>query len=155
MTEVPKKKKRRSGSPTQRTLKLLRKQSWICHVVEKWVGPRGPGGKRIDAFGFGDILAMRPGSIALVQTFNASDLQRHIDKVKALATFQQWHAAGGLVIFVAWRKLKASNSFGYTWKPRVFTTGPMSGYEQRLISSLTRSAPNVRFEPGSSKNPQK
>lgn len=47
---------------TQRTLKALRDNGWSAHVVEKWIKiPNIPGGgKRIDAFGFGDILAMRP-----------------------------------------------------------------------------------------------
>lgn len=47
---------------TQRSLKELRENGWIAHVVEKWINiPNAPGGgKRIDVWGFGDILACRP-----------------------------------------------------------------------------------------------
>lgn len=47
---------------TQRTLKALRTNGWQAHVVEKWINiPNIPGGgKRIDVWGFGDILACRP-----------------------------------------------------------------------------------------------
>lgn len=101
-------KKREHGpsKPTPRSLEHLRKQGWICHIVEKWIPPRGEMqfGRRIDAFGFGDILAMRPtlyvdedgfltsekpeapkqvipGVIALVQTGAAGDIAAHREKI--------------------------------------------------------------------------
>ena len=45
---------------TQRSLKLLRENGWTCHIVEKYIKhPNMAFGKRIDAFGIGDILACR------------------------------------------------------------------------------------------------
>lgn len=57
-----KKKEHGPSKPTPRSLEHLRKNGWTCHIVEKWIPPRGemPYGRRIDCFGFGDILAMRP-----------------------------------------------------------------------------------------------
>ena len=46
----------------QKSLKSLRENGWSCHIVEKFIPARGdmkfP--RRVDAFNFGDILAMRP-----------------------------------------------------------------------------------------------
>jgi hypothetical protein len=71
-------------------------------------------GRRIDAFGFGDILACRntrvvgllgPGQIALVQTSALSERRRHKDKTNGLVEFHTWKAAGGIVLLHSWRKL--------------------------------------------------
>lgn len=46
---------------TQRSLKHLRDNGWSCHIVEKYIKHPGmPFGRRIDAFGIGDILACKP-----------------------------------------------------------------------------------------------
>lgn len=46
---------------TQRSLKSLTDNGWTCHIVEKYIKhPNMAFGKRIDAFGIGDILACRP-----------------------------------------------------------------------------------------------
>lgn len=50
---------------TQRSLKSLTDNGWTCHIVEKYI--KHPGmkfGRRIDAFGIGDILACRPNTWA-------------------------------------------------------------------------------------------
>jgi hypothetical protein len=99
-------------SSVQRSLKYLRDNGWTACVVEKWIPPRGKMkfGVRIDAFGFGDILAcssdeLRP-EIALVQTSALSERQRHKDKTNALDGFYAWKASGGIVLLHSWRKLK-------------------------------------------------
>ena len=53
-------------SPTQRSLALLREQGWLCAIVEKFVRFPPPG-HRVDLWGIGDILAVRPGETLLVQ----------------------------------------------------------------------------------------
>lgn len=50
---------------TQRSLKSLTDNGWTCHIVEKYIKHPGmPFGKRIDAYGIGDILACRPDTYA-------------------------------------------------------------------------------------------
>lgn len=100
---------------TQRTLKALRDNGWSAHVVEKWITiPNIPGGgKRIDAFGFGDILAMRPptdpplllkGEIALVQCCPGASHAAHKEKMLAIPEYKIWKRAGGSVFLVSWAK---------------------------------------------------
>jgi len=98
---------------TQRTLKALRDNGWSACVVEKWVTIPGlpGGGKRIDAFHFGDILAMRPptdppvllkGSIALVQCCPGASHAEHKEKILGIPEFAIWKRAGGRVFLVSW-----------------------------------------------------
>jgi hypothetical protein len=99
---------------TQRSLKYLRRLGWTACIVEKWIPPRGnmKFGVRIDAFGFGDLLACSPlafgrhphpgGSIALVQTSTLARWNDHKTKILAIPEFQKWKEAGGLVILHGW-----------------------------------------------------
>ena len=106
------------SSPTQRSLKHLRKNGWTAQVVEKWLPPRGKMkfGVRIDLFGFGDIVACRPpvqvinatlpGLIAIVQCTSASGggYAAHRAKILAAPAFPTWKAAGGRVFLQGWAK---------------------------------------------------
>jgi hypothetical protein len=89
--------------PMQWTLKKLRAEGWECHIVEKF---NRFSMRRVDAFGFGDVLAMRPGEIALVQTTSASNMAAHEAKIKSLATYNQWYEAGGTIILHGWKNSK-------------------------------------------------
>ncbi len=64
-------KKRRSPTPhTPRSLEALRDRGFRTAIVERWIAAAR---KRIDAFGFADLLSFKPGRILLVQsTGNAS-----------------------------------------------------------------------------------
>ena len=87
-------------------------------IVEKWIPPRGkmPFGLRIDAFGFGDLLAVRapwhdkttganvPPTIALVQTTDHTHFSKHKDKILTIPEFQKWKDAGGIVLLHGWGK---------------------------------------------------
>ena len=86
--------------PMQWSLAKLRSEGWTCHIVEKF---NRFSMRRIDVFGFGDVLAMRPGEIALVQTTSASNMAAHEKKIKALPEYRQWYEAGGIVILHGWR----------------------------------------------------
>jgi hypothetical protein len=99
---------------TQRSLNYLRRLGWTACIVEKWIPPRGKMkfGVRIDAFGFGDLLACSPlafgqeprpgGSIALVQTFPLARWKDHEAKILAIPEFQKWKEAGGIVLLHGW-----------------------------------------------------
>jgi hypothetical protein len=105
-----------ASKPTQRSLKYLRDNGWTVCIVEKWVPPRGSMkfGVRIDAYGFGDLLACRPGDpnqlpaptgdIALVQTTDHTSFSKHKVKILAIPEFQKWKEAGGIVLLHGWRK---------------------------------------------------
>jgi hypothetical protein len=100
-------------SPTQRSLKHMRDNGWTVCVVEKWLPPRGTMkfGRRIDVYGFADLLACRPAigthrpAIALVQCTTASggNFAAHRDKILAIPEFQVWKAACGRVFLQGWR----------------------------------------------------
>lgn len=99
---------------TQRTLKALKDNGWSAHIVEKYIKHENMAfGRRIDAFGFGDILAMRPplqigpdnfmaGSIALFQCCPGNAHAEHKEKILAIPEFQIWKQAGGRVFLVSW-----------------------------------------------------
>lgn len=102
------------SKPTQRSLKHLRDNGWTVQVVEKWLPARGgmKFGRRVDLFGFGDIVAMRPplskdipGRIAIVQTTtgHGGTFAAHRTKILAIPEFYIWKDAGGLVFLHGWR----------------------------------------------------
>jgi hypothetical protein len=65
-------------SPTQRSLDLLRKEGWLCQVVERW-NPHSR--TRLDLFGFIDILAIREGEILGVQATSRSNVSSRVSKI--------------------------------------------------------------------------
>ena len=101
---------------TQRSLAVLRREGWTACVVEKWLPARGnmKFGVRIDAFGFGDLLACRSElldemetyseypAIALVQCFPLARWKDHVVKLSAIPELQIWKAAGGIVLLHGW-----------------------------------------------------
>lgn len=96
------------STPTERSLKYLRKNGWRCAVVEKW----NPAIKRRnDLFGFGDILAIKDDQTLIVQTTSASHVAERITKIvedcaEALADVRK---AGWLIHVHGWRKAKQGN----------------------------------------------
>ena len=111
-----------ASKPTQRSLKALRDAGYLVCIVEKWLPARGEMkfGIRIDAFGFGDLLACKPskqyvdtktaqlyrepGEIALVQTTDHTSFSKHKLKILAIPEFQKWKDAGGIVRLHGWAK---------------------------------------------------
>ena len=101
-------------SPTQRSLQYCRSRGWHVCVVEKW---NAFARIRVDAFGYGDLLAVDPrgrGAI-LVQTTSGSNLsaRRHkatdapatnADRARKAALIA-WTTAGNQLLLHGWRKL--------------------------------------------------
>ena len=101
--------------PVQRSLKHLRDEGWTVAIVEKW---NQYARRRIDVFGFADLLAMHPhGSIALVQCCAGSTMGAHRDKMLAIPELEKWKAAGGRVFLMAWAK-KGPRGKRKTWTLR-------------------------------------
>lgn len=87
---------------TQRTLKYLREQGFLCAIVEKW-NPYAH--VRQDLFGFADILAMKPEvGIVAVQTTSRAHRKDHYDKIVACATVPLWLDCGGKIWLITWAK---------------------------------------------------
>lgn len=95
--------KKKSTSPTQRSLKYLRAAGFTAQVVEKW---NQYAGVRIDLFGFGDILAFDPARqiTALVQTTSGSNMAARKHKILGNTHAASWLAAGNKIILHGWCK---------------------------------------------------
>lgn len=97
----PKNKSQKSStSPMQRTLKHLRKQGYLCAIVEKWNAHMKI---RQDMFGFIDVVAIKGEDILGVQTTSASHFSEH--KLK-IVEHPNWPAVckAMRVILHGWRK---------------------------------------------------
>jgi hypothetical protein len=102
-------------SPTQRTLKLYRDQGWEIGIVERWLAPAR---KRVDLFGFIDLIAIRKGEILAVQATSDSNIAAHLTKAKALSTLRSWFLAGGKFHVIGWGK-KGPRGKRKLWVPRI------------------------------------
>lgn len=97
-------------SPTQRTLKWLRDHDYMPGIVERWVpDPKCPGGgKRIDLFGFIDIIAIRNGFCYGVQSCG-TDHAAHANKITVECKDQVmiWlSCSSNRLVLMSWRKVK-------------------------------------------------
>lgn len=100
-------------SPTQRTLKWLRDSGWQVAITERWC-PFSR--RRIDLFGFIDLLAVRPESTIGVQCTSQSNAAARVTKILSLPSAKEWLAGGQRKIWViGWRKVKKSRR----WEPDI------------------------------------
>ncbi len=106
------------SSPTQRSLKELRRLGWTAAVVEHW---NMHAKIRQDLFGFIDVLAMTPvdwhvgvrGFIAIQSTTTGNQAKR-IEKIKAEPRARTWLAAGGRIFVHGWLKSKKNGRWKLT-----------------------------------------
>lgn len=124
-------------SPTKRSLKLLRSEGFLCHVVEHW---NAFAHVRQDAFGFGDILAVSetlhsklirgPDTIMgnpaealdhnyegvwLIQCTSGDNHAARVKKIRSKECWSnavKWLRAGGRIAVMSWRKSRRH------WIPR-------------------------------------
>lgn len=99
-------------SPTELTLRFLRSAGYWAGVVERWV-PRAK--KRIDLFGFCDIVAVHPNvpGTLFVQTTSAAHHADHLAKVCAAPAARGVLEAGNRIWVCTWKKV------GRLWEPRI------------------------------------
>jgi hypothetical protein len=108
----PKKRKKASTSPTQRSLAHLRKEGYTVAIVEHW----NPHARlRQDLFGFVDLLAIRRGETLALQTTSGDHVAERIEKIAEHPNLWKVREAGWRVVVHGWRKLRKSNR----WELRV------------------------------------
>ena len=90
-------------SPTQNTLKQLRKNGYLCQVVERF---NMFAKVRVDLFGIIDIVAIKPKEILGVQATSAINHTTRAAKAKASDSLKAWKEAGGKFEVWSWRKVK-------------------------------------------------
>jgi hypothetical protein len=92
------------SSPTQRTLAECRNREWLACVVEKWIPQAG---RRVDVFGFGDILAVDglPGSL-LIQATTTENMSARVKKIQTEChdAAKEWLRYGNRIGVWGWAK---------------------------------------------------
>jgi len=114
-------------TPTQRTLRELRKQGRLVDVCERWiVNPKHPGGGfRKDLFGFIDLIVLDPeyGIVAIQSCGN--QFKGHLDKIvdsECTENVIEWLSSPSnpKLELWAWRKVKLKRGGkAMIWKPRI------------------------------------
>jgi len=110
-------------SPTQRTLRALREQGFVCAIVEKFNQYAGPFGMRQDLFGIIDVIALDPvRGVVGVQSCGQA-FSEHIRKItieKAQETTDWLKTPGTILELWGWRKIKLKRGGkAERWSPRV------------------------------------
>lgn len=89
-----------SVSPTQRSLRQLRREGWLATVVEYW---HAPSRRRRDLYGLWDILAVRDGETLAVQT-TSTGVAARIRKISDSEVTPFLRRAGWRLQVHGWRK---------------------------------------------------
>lgn len=110
--ELPKKRKKSSTSPTQRSLKKLRDEGWTVAITEHW---NSFCKMRQDLFGFVDLLCLRDGVTMAVQTTSGDNVSARINKIAEMPVLGLVRKAGWRIEVHGWRKLVSSGK----WECRV------------------------------------
>jgi hypothetical protein len=96
-------------SPTQRTLKYLEKQGYVCGIVERWIKmPTHPaGGFRRDYLKCIDIIAISDGETLGVQSCGSAFSQHYRDLIGNPDALK-WITGKcrRRLMLIGWRKLK-------------------------------------------------
>lgn len=74
-------------------------------------------GRRIDAFGIGDILACRLGQVALIQTTVTARQAEHRRIILGNPAYKAWKEAGGIILLHGWAK-RGARGKRKTWTVR-------------------------------------
>ena len=140
-----KKRKKSSGSPTQRSLKYLRDLGHTVAVVEKF---NRFANVRQDLFGFIDIVAL-DGMTGLlgVQTTSNDNVSAHIHKAMLLPNLVKWLQAGNRFDIHGWAK-KGKQGKRKLWEIRIVSVDLASVKEY-----FDRNPPNFSGEISSEQEP--
>ena len=110
-------------SPTRRTLQWLRDDGWIPAVVERWCSFSR---RRIDLFGFIDIVAIKPGTDGVlgIQATSGPNMSSRVRKIRRSGIADLWMECDNGLWVVGWRKVAWVTKSGEKakrpkWEPRV------------------------------------
>jgi len=98
---APKKRKKSSTSPTQRTLKAMRERGYFCQVVEKFNSFTRT---RNDFAGFIDVLCLGDNEIVGVQSTSDDHVSHRIAKISEHENVGIVRKAGIRILVHGWRK---------------------------------------------------
>lgn len=117
---TPRKKRKSSTSPTQRTLAEFKKLGYPAQVVERW---NQYARVRVDLFGVIDVVAIAtsysgPGAILGVQACSGTDHAKRRAKILAENRARLWVEAGGRLELWSWSK-RGDRGKRKTWTLRV------------------------------------
>ena len=90
-------------SPTQLTLKHLRKLGYTATVVEHW-NPHAF--VRQDLFGFVDVLAVGNGETVAVQATSYTNVSSRVNKITDHENVAEVRKAGWKIFVHGWKKVK-------------------------------------------------
>jgi len=106
-------------SPTQRTLRQLRQEGFICGIVERFNPYAGKFGIRQDLFGIIDIIAIKHDAICGIQSCG-SNFAEHDRIILENEFAPEWLKANGHLELWGWRKIKLKKGGKMmVWRPRV------------------------------------
>lgn len=90
-------------TPTQKSLEFYRKQLYTCQVVEHF---NSFARKRIDLFGFIDIVAIKEGETGVlgIQTTSKNNMNARILKIKREPIAKVWLLAGNKILVDGWER---------------------------------------------------
>lgn len=94
-------------SPTQLSLRYLRKSGYVCGIAEHWFQPPGmTHGRRRDLFGFIDLVALGHGSLIAVQTTTKANARARLLKIRGVdcysAAFELLQVPGCVIHIHGW-----------------------------------------------------
>lgn len=115
-------KRKGHANYTQMTLESLRRAGCSVDKVEKFNAYAGPFGRREDAFGFIDIIALRPSDSAIVaiQSTGANGHSEHKKKILACDFAREWLQCRGKIELWSWRKILVKpGGKAMRWHPRI------------------------------------
>ncbi len=119
-------------SPTQRTLAKLRSDGYsFVQVVEKWV-PQAR--KRIDLFGFIDVVAIHPDEKGIlgIQATSRGNISHRVRKIQELDSYYAWIANGNRAELWGWSKRpKKKGSKQMTWQVKVLNDADIRVFGRR------------------------
>lgn len=90
------------SSPTQRSKKLLESRGYLVAIVERW---NAFARRRVDLFGFIDILAIKGDETLAIQTTSGSNVSARITKINETQSSKVWAESPNRKIIVhGWAK---------------------------------------------------
>ncbi len=106
-------------TPTARTLVWLRGKGIEAAVVERWIPQTR---RRLDLFGFIDLIAIDGGTTWGVQATSTGNVQSRITKIIEHPNTPLWLAGPRRILVIGWRSYKRRVDRA-SWRPTIYEVG--------------------------------